>query len=536
MIKRQELQQTNRIVGSTRWIALTAVLITMFFSAMDQTVVATAMPVIVGDLKGLNYYAWVYTAYAMASAVTVPIYGKLSDVYGRKPFYIIGLFLFMVGSAVSGQAHSMLELIAARGFQGIGAGAMLSMPRATIGDIFTPRERGKWMGLITGVFGLASIIGPFLGGWITTSFGWRWVFYINLPFAALALLLVWISLPWVRSDLQASPDVVGSVALVAGLTPILLGFTWGGSQYDWGSWQEILLFASGGLILCGFALWEYKAENPIIMLSLFSNPTFLSTVIVGLLVSMGLFGSLMFLPLFVQGVIGLTALGSGVVVTPMMGAFVVASLISGLIITRTGKYKLLAHIAALVMALGMFLLTLFQPTTGYGEVVRDMIVLGLGVGALMPLLNVVAQNIFPYKIMGMVNSTQQFVISLGGVIAIPILGSVVADTFQNELSQNLPAVLRIALERIPPSARTSIVDPEGLTTAATQNSIKPMFYVFGHQAQFIYHEFINALHIALTTAIVDVFRIGLAFALAAFLGTFLLREIRLKKEEYFEQE
>ncbi|MFN2228144.1 MAG: MFS transporter, partial [Anaerolineae bacterium] len=221
-------QNTNRITGTQRWWALGAVLLTMFFGALDQTVVSTAMPVIIGDLHGFDIYAWVFTAYLITSAVTVPIYGKLSDTYGRKPFYIGGLTVFMIGSALSGQSHSMGELIAFRALQGIGAGAMLSMPRATIGDIFNPRERGRWMGVVSMTFGLASIVGPFLGGWITDQLGWPWVFYINLPVAALALGGIIYALPWVRTEKRVHVDWVGSVLLVLGLVPMLLAITWAG--------------------------------------------------------------------------------------------------------------------------------------------------------------------------------------------------------------------------------------------------------------------------------------------------------------------
>ena len=529
------IQTDNRIIGQRRWWALTAVLVTMFFSSMDQTVVATAMPVIIGQLQGFTYYAWVFTAYVMASAVTVPIYGKLSDIYGRKPFYIFGLIVFMLGSAISGQAHSMLELVAARAGQGIGAGAMLTMPRATIGDIFNPRERGRWMGVIGAVFGLASIIGPNLGGWITDAWGWRWVFYINLPFAAIALVMVWLTLPNVKTGHRAMPDLGGSAILVVGLLSVLLGFTWGGSKFAWGSWQEVALFAFGVLALTAFGLYETRVREPIINPALFNNPIFSSTIVVGLMLSMGLFGSLMFLPLFVQGVMGLSALGSGAVLTPMMLAFIVGSIVSGQIMTHTGRYKLQARISAAVMIVGMLLLSRMSAATTYPTVIVDMVVLGLGVGALMPLLTVVVQNAFPYAMLGQINSAQQFSMSLGGVIAVPILGSVMVASFNNLLPKYLPPTLRNAVA-VMSHRKGGGVNPQSLTNAANQHAISRSFAVFGAQGTTLYHQFIFALHQALAQSLVEVFHVGLAFSVAALIGTFFLKEVRLKHEEFFTSE
>ncbi|NMP22929.1 MDR family MFS transporter [Sulfobacillus harzensis] len=527
------VQETNRITGPRRWWVLVAVLITMFFSSMDQTVVSTAMPTIIGDLKGLTLYAWVFTAYMMASSVTVPIYGKMSDVYGRKPFYIFGLIAFMVGSAISGTAHSMMALILSRAGQGIGAGAMMSMPRATIGDIFNPRERGRWMGIIGGVFGLASIIGPALGGWITDNFGWRWVFYINLPIAFIALVLVWAFLPRVRTAHKATPDLVGSLILVVGLLAVLLGFTWAGSTYPWGSWQVISLFAGGGLVLLGFVLYELHTKDPVLNPTLFKNPIFSSSMVVGLMVSMGLFGSLMFLPLFVQGVIGLSASGSGVILTPMMLSFIVASMIGGQLITRTGRYKWQAHISALVMILGMVLLTRMSASTKYPTVIVNMIVLGLGVGTLMPLLNVAVQNAFPYKILGMVNSTQQFVSSLGGVIASPILGSLMTGTFTRELPRQLPPHLKALIAKLPTNMRVQLLNPQALATASAQKALAAKFaHIPGGTV--LYQQFLHAFKVSLSMGIVDLFKMGIAFSVVAFVGTFFLREVKLKRDEFFE--
>jgi len=523
-------QTTNQIQGAQKWWALATVMLTMFFSSMDQTVVSTAIPTIIGDLHGFSLYAWVSTSYMMASAISVPIYGKLSDVYGRKPFYLFGLIVFGVGSAISGMSHTMMELIISRGFQGIGAGAMMSMPRATIGDIFTPKERGRWMGVIGAVFGVASIIGPTLGGFITDTWSWRWVFYVNLPFAVLAILGVIFFLPTVRMARTVKVDWWGSSVLIFGLIPILLGFTWAGSQYPWLSPQEFTLFGSGILILAVFVLIERRVAEPVMAPALFRNRIFSMSLLLGVLVSMAMFGSLMFLPLFVQGVIGLNAQQSGWVMSPMMVSFIVGSIVSGQLMTRSGRYKRLGILSAAVIVVGSFLLTNLGVATGFGTVVIDMVVLGLGIGSLMPLLSVAVQNAFPYEMMGTVNSSQQFVSSLGGVIAAPIFGTILNQGFQSKLT----AVLPVGLKRLTSGA--GALNPQELLTAQAQAAIAVQFARFGASGHTLYLQLLNAVKVSLTAGVSRLFVVGLLFAVLCFLGTFFLPEVKLKGSDYFASE
>jgi EmrB/QacA subfamily drug resistance transporter len=529
----KNIQSTNQILGNRRWFALAAVILVMFFSALDQTVVATAMPVIIGDLQGFSLYAWVFTAYMMASAVTVPIYGKLSDIYGRKPFYVLGLGMFMLGSIAAGMVQSMPGLIAARALQGLGAGAMLTMPRATVGDIFNPRERGRWMGVIASVFGIASIIGPAMGGWITDQWSWRWIFYINLPVALIALIGIILTLPSVRSDKQPKVDWLGSLLLILGLIPLLLAFTWAGSTYPWGSPMILGLFAISLLFLASFVLAERKAEEPILAPELFKNRIFSSTALVALFISMGMFGSIAFLPLFIQGAQGLSAQSSGQILTPMMLSFIGGSIVGGQMVTRTGRYKLQVLIAGTVGVFGMFLLTRLGASTPTWVVVVDMIVLGVGIGAALPVLTVVVANAFPYKLMGMVDATQQFVRSLGGIIATPILGTVLVNSFSSDFSKDLPGSLKRALSSLPASQRQAMFDPQGLINAASQAAIKSQFVAFGVQGQRLYQQFINAVHRALATGITHLFTLALVFMILAVLASLILPEARLQLDEFY---
>ena len=507
----------------------------MFFSSLDQTVISTAMPVIIGELKGLSLYAWTFTAYMITSAVTVPLYGKLSDVYGRKPFYVLGLSLFMVGSIASGLVGSMPQLVLARALQGLGAGAMLSMPRATIGDIFNPRDRGRWMGVIASVFGLSSIIGPVLGGWITDQWGWRWIFYINLPVGTLALVGVLYALPSVKTEDRVKLDWQGSLLLVAGLVPLLLAFTWAGADYPWIS-APILGLLAAAIICLGLFIWvERRAAEPIIAPHLFTNPIFTSTVLVALFITMAMFGTIVFLPIFMQGVLEKTAQQSGEILMPMMLSFVVASIVGGQLITRTGRYKLQAMIGTLLIVAGMILLTQMDSQTTSITIIRNVVLVGLGIGAVLPLLNVVVQNAFPYRMMGMVSATQQFVRSVSGVIAVSIFGTVMVNIFAAQMVAQMPDPLRTAIDQLPPAQQEALLNPQGLVNADTQAAVQSSFAAFGEQGMELYHQFIDIVHQALTAGIHRLFVLGLVFAGLAFLTTLALKEIRLKQDDFFEE-
>src|SRR5712691_8253463 len=344
-------------------LILIGVMLGMLLAALDQTIVGTALPRVVASLGGLEHYAWVATAYLLASTVSIPLYGKLSDIYGRRIFFIGGMVIFLAGSALAGTSQDMTQLIIYRAIQGLGAGAMMPIALAIIGDIFPPAERGKWSGLITAVFGLATIIGPTMGGWITDNWGWRWVFYVNMPVGALAILTAGLVLPKALRRVQHTIDYLGAITLVAGAVPLLLAFSWAGTQYAWGSWQIIGLFAFAAVMLVLFFWIETRAAEPIISPRLFKNSIFLVSTIAMFLVSAGMFGAILFLPHLIQGVIGDSSTNTGAVLTLLMFGFMFSSIVGGQLLSRTGRYKILAICGFIVAAVGMFLLSRMSITT-----------------------------------------------------------------------------------------------------------------------------------------------------------------------------
>jgi EmrB/QacA subfamily drug resistance transporter len=370
-------------------LILISTMLGMLLFSVDQTVVGTAMPRIIADLHGLKEYAWVTTSYLLASTVGVPLYGKLSDIYGRKPFYLFGMFVFVLGSALSGQSHNMTQLIVFRGIQGLGGGALMPIAIAIIGDIFPPAERGKWQGLMMAVFGLSSIIGPWAGGAITDHWGWRWVFYVNLPIGVVALLFCLFAFPSVYRRAQHAIDWVGTTLLVVAASPMLLSFSWAGNQYKWGNWHVLGGFGLSAVAWVAFFLWEMRFKEPIVEPRLFKNSIYSVSVLASFMVSMGMFGAIMFIPLFTQAVVGDSASNSGIVLTPMMLGFMVSSIVGGQILSRTGRYKWLAIISMAVAVLGMFLMSKMGAGATNSLVVRDMVITGLGMGTMMSLFTIV---------------------------------------------------------------------------------------------------------------------------------------------------
>ena len=430
---------------SRRLVVLGAML-AMFLAAIDATIVGTAVPRIVGDLGGIDLLAWVFTSYLLASTVTLPLAGKLGDLYGRKPLFLVAVVVFVTASMVSGAAQSMELLVAARAAQGIGGGMIFASTLAVIADLYSPLERGRVQGAVAGVFGIASVIGPTLGGWITDVSTWRWIFYINLPIGIIAFAVILFRMPWTQlyREGEARIDFAGAVLLSVAVVPFLLAMVWGGDRYEWASAQTIGLIAISLLALAGFVATEARASEPLVPLFLFKNRTFAVSALLLLLTGAGMFGALTLIPLYLQGVIGVSARTSGTLMTPMMIAIPISAGLAGWLMTRTGRYKYLLIVGILVMVAGLLSFATVDADTGRGQAIPRMIVITLGLGVTLPLLNVVVQNAVPFHVVGVATSSVQFFRQIGGTLGVALFTGVMLNSYRSgldDVASGLPAVL-----------------------------------------------------------------------------------------------
>jgi EmrB/QacA subfamily drug resistance transporter len=522
-----------------RTVAMVGALLAILLSALDQTIVATAMPQIVKEFQGLEQLSWVFSSYLLASTVTIPIYGKLSDIYGRRTFYLAGIGVFLIGSVLSGQAHSMLQLILFRGIQGVGGGAIMVNSIALIGDLFTPAERGRWQGLIGGTFGIASIAGPLLGGWLTDSLTWRWIFYINLPVGAVALLVLAATLPKIKADARVSRsiDYLGAVTLGAGLVTLLLGFVWGGSQYAWRSPQIVGLFVATFFLLAAFAFIEQRVREPILPLQLFRNRALSVSTTVTFLVSFGMFGAIAFLPLFAQSVVGFSATNSGLALTPLMLGAVTSSVLAGQVISRLGKYKSMAVGGMVLMTIGIYLFSHLSASTGKGQLIVFMVVTGIGVGVSFPIYTIVVQSAFDRSKLGVVTAAVQLFRSIGSTVGIAVMGSLMNNALAERLTNigSDPFIQNMA--RLRPDAPISALNTNSLqgflSPEGQQNIISSLQSVPEPQQQQVQDSFVNftlQLKEALASSIGGVFFITVFLMGASLLICLLLPVINLHRQ------
>jgi EmrB/QacA subfamily drug resistance transporter len=435
-----------QLTPGRRNAVLFAVLLGLFLSALDQTVVGTALPRIVTDLHGNGLYTWVVTSYLLTSTITVPIYGKLSDVYGRKILLLTGIGIFLAGSWLSGFSQDMTQLIIFRAVQGLGAGALFPISLAVIGDLFTPRERGRYQGLFGAVFGLSFIIGPFIGGWITDNISWHWVFYVNMPIGVLALAVIIAVLPNFHPPV-ATPirdlDYLGIGLFTAGVIPVLLGLTNKGLTDSHGNLYGWTDPSVGGLLLLGVALLaiflvvESRAKQPIIPLNLFRDRTYSATNVAVFLIAFGMFASIIFLPRFYQAVKGISATESGYLIWPLLVGLIGASIVSGIVISKTGRYKMILVGAMSMFLVGSYLMTHITISTTDLALWSWMLLMGLGIGPSMSGFTVVVQNSAPISQLGVATSTLTFLRQVGGTVGLAISGTL----FSQEFTQKLPGSL-----------------------------------------------------------------------------------------------
>jgi EmrB/QacA subfamily drug resistance transporter len=399
----------------------------LLLAALDQTIVGVAMPRIVTELHGLNYYAWVTTAYLITSTALVPVAGKLGDMFGRKPFLIAGMIGFVAASALCGTSQNMVELVLFRGLQGVFGGVLFASTFAVLADVFPPAQRAKMSGLFGAVFGLSSVVGPTLGGFLTDGPGWRWVFYVNVPLGIAAVILVASQLPFVRSGARLRDiDWVGTGLLFAGLTPLLIALSMT-RDHAWVSPQVLGLLAVAGVALAAFYLIERRVEHPVVPFQLFKLNVFAVPAVISFFSGIGMFGAVIFVPLLYQGVLGVSATNSGQLLTPMMLAVVVTATATGAFIGRIPAYRFLATLALGVMILGLVLLTRIGPSSSPFEVTLDIIIIGAGLGVTFPLTLIVIQAGLPHQLIGVGTSQLTFWRSLGGTIGTAILGSVLTN-------------------------------------------------------------------------------------------------------------
>jgi EmrB/QacA subfamily drug resistance transporter len=515
-------------------LTLAGVMLTMFLSSLDQTIVGTAMPRIIVDLGGFTQYTWVTTAYIITSAVTVPIVGKLIDMYGRKNFYIAGIAIFILFSLACGLSNTMTQIIIFRGAQGIGAGIMMANAFTVVGDLFPPAERGKYMGFMSAVFGLSSIIGPTLGGFLTDNLSWHWVFFINIPLGLVIIGMFIKFFPNIRPDtLKHTVDYAGLSALILTVVPFLLALTWGGVDHPWASPQIIGMFLFSIVMLVLFIFIENRSPEPILPPSLFKNRIVAVSEIVAFLTGIGMFGGIIFIPLFFQGVLGTSATTSGNILIPMMLGMIGGTFFSGQLLSRGGgHYKILGMIGIAIMAAGMYFLAQMNLGTSYTTAIIYTIVTGFGLGITMPIYNIAVQNAVPYSMLGVASASVPFFRSIGGAVGLAILGSVMNNRFAAEFTARLPETVKAI---VPPERLTALVqNPQALVSTQAQSQMQGLFGQIGPQGLELLEQVMLALRQALSTAINEAFMISLYIVGAAFVVNFFLKEIPLRKHHHIE--
>ncbi|GAA3095805.1 MDR family MFS transporter [Streptomyces echinatus] len=416
-------------------VVLLALMIAMMLAMLDNMIVGTAMPTIVGELGGLEHLSWVVTGYTLATAASTPIWGKLGDMFGRKGAFLSSIVIFLIGSALSGMAQDMGQLIGFRAVQGLGAGGLMVGVMAIIGDLIPPRERGKYQGLMAGVMALAMIGGPLVGGTITDNWGWRWAFYINLPLGVFALALVTAVLHLPKKRAKAGIDYLGVILLTVGITAIVLVTTWGGTEYAWTSARIMELIGIGVASLIGFVFWQTRAAEPVLPLHIFRSRNFTLMSVIGFITGFVMFGATLFLPLYQQAVQGASATNSGLLLLPMLGAMLVTSMIAGRITTGSGRYKLFPIAGGALMIVGLYLLSLMDTDTTRLTSGLYMAVLGAGMGCLMQVTMLVAQNSVQMKDMGVASSSTTLFRTLGSSFGVAIMGALFNHRVQDVMAE-----------------------------------------------------------------------------------------------------
>jgi EmrB/QacA subfamily drug resistance transporter len=487
------------------WVILGALMLTMLLAALDQTIVSTALPRIASEFNALNQLSWVVTAYMLTSAVTTPLYGKLSDLFGRKKMLLIAVGIFLIGSILAGLSQSMFQLVIFRGLQGVGAGGLMTLVLATIGDVVPMRERGKYQGMFGAVWGLSSVAGPLLGGFFTDAFSWRWIFYINIPLGILALIVIWMKLHTKVHHTDHSIDYLGAALISVGSVALLLAAVWGGTTYAWSSHQIIELIGAGIAFAIAFVVWEHYAKEPILPPELFRSSIFRVSSLLSLVSGLGMFAAIIYLPEYQQIVRGFSATKSGLLMLPLVAGMLVASIASGRIVSHTGKYRIFPIIGTLILTLGFYLLSFISLTISEFNLGFAMFVTGLGIGSFMQIMTLAVQNSSDIKHLGAATAAVTFFRTIGGTFGAAIFGAILANRLTTHIQELTPAGSGVAF------------------SSASLNGGASMIRTLPPQAQStILEAFARSFH--------DMFLYAIPFTIVAFFIALFLKEIPLKHE------
>jgi len=499
-------------------------MLTLLLVALDQTVVGTAMPRIIANLNGLSVYAWVTTAYLVASIGVVPVSGKLGDMFGRKPFVLVGMVGFMAGSWLSGLSQSMTELIAFRAVQGIFGGILFSIIFTVLADIFEPAQLVRVQGLFGAVFGLSSVIGPTVGGWITDNLSWRWVFYVNIPVGALAILTTVFFVPYVKSKASWKEiDFVGVVLLIVGLIPFLIGLSIT-NTHAWNSPEVLTLLIGGGAVLVAFWAYETRiAGNPVVPFDLFRRNQFAVMALMTFFTAFGMFGGILFVPLLYQGVLSISATNSGNLLIPMLGGLVVFSAISGQLLPRIKYYRIIGVLGIAGMILGLLLLTTVTPSTSPWTVATYTVILGGGLGLTFPLSISVVQVALPQQVVGVATSQIQFWRNLGGVVGTAVLGSILANRLTTHIESQVAAL------HLPPQYLLGVPIGGSPQSVLDPNNLAHLRAALAPAARPVFDQVIHAIRLGLADALHDVFLIGAAILIVAMVTSAFLKEVPIPR-------
>ena len=510
-----------------RMITFFGIMAAIFLSALDQTIVGTALPRVVGELKGFDRYTWVTTVYLLTSTSVVPIVGKLSEQLGRKRVFLTGIVIFLSGSALCGLSQDMTQLIAFRGFQGIGGGILTGTAFAVIADLFSPAERAKYTGMVAAMFGLASIIGPLVGGYLTDNISWRAIFYVNLPIGAVVLAALVVTFPSLRR-IGAHPriDYIGALGIGGGAALLTLGASLAGTN-DWSYPPVWYLLIAGVFLMVVTIFYEAREPEAVIPPQIFQNSIFSVSMLVTFITGLGMFGAIIYIPLFLQAVVGVKATNSGLLLLPLMGGMVIGSVGGGFLMSRNGLYKVQAIVGMVLMASGMYLLTTLTIHSTQSEVARDVIGFGLGLGLSFSVFNVVAQNAVKAQYISSSVSALQFIRQMGGTLGLAVLGSVVNQQLKVRTAVDVRAS---ALAQIPSQFRAQITNPQALFSDAIDKAFAAIPNPTVRAARLEALKAVRqGVQLALTDSLHVAFVIGLAALLVALALTFFIKEIPLRK-------